>query len=47
LPGFISIACTWVPSGMFESGRQLPTSGDASGPLVSVWPTVTLSGAMM
>ncbi len=46
-PGFISMAWTCVPSGMFDSGRQLPGSGAASGPETIVWPTASLSGAMM
>ena len=36
-----------LPSGMFRSGRQLPTRISASGPDMIVWPTCRPTGARM
>ena len=36
-----------VPSGIFDSGKQLPTVGGASGPLITSSPAFSPVGAMM
>jgi hypothetical protein len=46
-PGFSSIACTTVPTGMLRRGRALPARISASGPDISMSPRVTPSGARM
>ena len=46
-PGFISMLCTSRPEGTFASGRQLPKSGEAVGPLWICWPTFSPFGARM
>jgi hypothetical protein len=47
LPGFISTACTTVPSGMFASGKALPGRISAVGPASSTSPTASPIGARM
>ena len=46
-PGFSSIACTTVPTGMLRSGSALPGRISASGPLMSWSPCRTPCGARM
>ena len=46
-PGFSSIACTTVPTGMLRSGSALPARISASGPDIRRSPCFTPSGAMM
>ena len=46
-PGCSSTLWIVAPSGMFFSGRQLPSDGGASGPLCTWSPFFSPSGAMM
>src|SRR5829696_6915372 len=46
-PGCISTLWTDMPRGTRPSGRQLPTRGSASGPLDTVSPALSPSGARM
>ena len=46
-PGFSSIACSTVPTGMLRSGSALPGRISASGPDISRSPTSTPCGARM
>src|SRR6267143_194590 len=44
-PGWSSTPWIVVPVGMFSSGRQLPTRASASGPDITVSPTLSAFGA--
>ena len=46
-PGCSSTLWTTVPTGMFASGRQLPTVMSAPGPDMTVVPTCRRAGARM
>ena len=46
-PATSSTACTNRPSGIWPSGRQLPTVASAFGPLITFMPTLRPSGARM
>ena len=46
-PGCISRLWIASPVGIFASGRQLPTFGSAVGPVLTVIPAFSPSGAMM
>src|SRR5918994_1935662 len=46
-PGCISRLWMAIPVGILAIGRQLPTLGSAAGPLVTVMPAFSPSGAMM
>ena len=44
------LGMTWpaaMPTGIFRSGKQFPTVGGASGPLMMFWPSLRPSGARM
>ncbi len=45
LPGWSSILCTCVPTGIFSRGRQFPTSISAAGPFIIFCPALIPSGA--
>ena len=46
-PGYSSMLCRMVPTGMFSKGRQLPGLMSALALLMTVSPTFSPSGQMM
>ncbi len=47
LPGFSSMLCTWVPSGMLPIGIALPGRTSTFSPDITVSPTARPTGARM